>query len=132
MCSLECGETAGLVTDQVCGGRLARATEGVERPNGWSGQRFALYAISSADLPMLQPEVGQHEPTMALGGGPDGSGSLKRLVSEAAGFLMNGGVFLLETNGKDQSSSAAERLTSRSPPRFRDVGIHRDVVAMRI
>ena len=97
----------------------------------WKGRMGGLISnppyIPSADLPMLQPEVGRHEPTMALDGGPDGSGSLKRLVSEAAGFLMSGGVLLLETNGKDQTSSVAERLTSGSPLRFRDVGIHRDV-----
>ena len=97
----------------------------------WKGRMGGLVSnppyIPSTDLPELQPEVGWHEPTIALDGGPDGSEALRRLVGEAAGFLMVGGVLLMETNGKDQSSAAAEGLTSGSPSGFRDVEIHRDL-----
>ena len=46
--------------------------------------------------PILQPEVREHEPAMALFGGADGLALIRRLVPQAADHLRPGGVLLFE------------------------------------
>ncbi len=57
--------------------------------------------IRSSDLPMLEPEVRDHEPRVALDGGEDGLRDYRALAPEILRVLKPGGLFLVET-GADQ------------------------------
>ncbi|NMF84959.1 peptide chain release factor N(5)-glutamine methyltransferase [Nodosilinea sp. P-1105] len=52
--------------------------------------------IPSAVLPTLQPEVIDHEPTAALDGGDDGLRAIQTLIHQAPGYLVPGGLWLVE------------------------------------
>lgn len=52
--------------------------------------------IPSDLIPTLQPEVSQHEPTLALDGGIDGLDSIRYLVETAPAYLRPGGVWIVE------------------------------------
>jgi release factor glutamine methyltransferase len=52
--------------------------------------------IPTAGLAVLQPEVRDHEPHVALDGGPDGLAVIARLVSGSPPLLRRGGWLLLE------------------------------------
>lgn len=52
--------------------------------------------IPSGLVPILQPEVSQHEPFIALEGGADGLDAFRTIVPQAAQCLQPGGVLLLE------------------------------------
>nr|GEU96925.1 RNA methyltransferase family protein [Tanacetum cinerariifolium] len=57
--------------------------------------------IPSGHIDGLQPEVGRHEPILALDGGDDGMSDLLRICNGAASMLKSGGFFAFETNGED-------------------------------
>ena len=68
--------------------------------------------ITEAELPTLQPEVRDYEPTLALTGQPgatgaDGTRLHRRLIDEAPRFLKPGGWLLLEV-GQGQAEAVAE------------------------
>jgi len=69
--------------------------------------------IRSAEIAALQPEVRDHEPRLALDGGPDGLDAYRLLAPEMLRVVKPGGRFLVEI-GHDQSA-AVEAL-------FRDAG----------
>jgi release factor glutamine methyltransferase len=69
--------------------------------------------IPSADIETLDPEVRDHEPRLALDGGPDGLDAYRLLAPEILRVLKPGGVFTVEI-GYDQAR-AVEAL-------FRDAG----------
>jgi release factor glutamine methyltransferase len=52
--------------------------------------------IPSADIASLAPEVSDHEPRLALDGGPDGLDAYRSLSGEILRVLKAGGVFVLE------------------------------------
>jgi len=52
--------------------------------------------IPSDLIPTLQPEVSQHEPTLALDGGIDGLDCIRYLVETAPAYLRPGGVWIVE------------------------------------
>ncbi len=52
--------------------------------------------IPSSEMAGLMPDVGQHEPHLALDGGPQGLTLIARLLNEAAPKLYAGGLILLE------------------------------------
>lgn len=52
--------------------------------------------VPSATFASLQPEIRDHEPRVALDGGPDGMDYIERIIREGAGFLKSGGWLLLE------------------------------------
>jgi len=52
--------------------------------------------IPSDMIPTLQPEVAQHEPTLALDGGIDGLDCIRYLVEIAPRYLRPGGVWIVE------------------------------------
>ncbi|XWK90823.1 MAG: peptide chain release factor N(5)-glutamine methyltransferase [Phormidium sp.] len=53
--------------------------------------------IPSNIVPTLQPEVANHEPHLALDGGNDGLDCIRLLVASAPGYLLPGGIWLIET-----------------------------------
>ena len=69
--------------------------------------------IPTADIDTLEPEVRDHEPRLALDGGPDGLDAYRLLAPEILRVLRPGGLFAVEI-GYDQSK-AVEAL-------FRDAG----------
>ena len=52
--------------------------------------------IATAEIDTLEPEVRDHEPRMALDGGPDGMDILRRIIGGAPAHLKPGGLLLLE------------------------------------
>ncbi|MBW2030408.1 MAG: peptide chain release factor N(5)-glutamine methyltransferase [Deltaproteobacteria bacterium] len=63
--------------------------------------------IPSGTFTSLQPEIRDHEPRVALDGGPDGMDCIERIIREGAGFLKSGGWLLLEM-GPGQMSRARQ------------------------
>jgi release factor glutamine methyltransferase len=56
----------------------------------------------SAVFDTLAPEITEHEPRLAIDGGPDGLGVIRRLVAEAPRWLQPGAPLVLETFGDEQ------------------------------
>lgn len=60
--------------------------------------------IPSGDIPGLDPEVRDHDPVLALDGGPDGLQAYRDLAPEIARILKPGGTFAVEI-GWDQGAA---------------------------
>ena len=83
--------------------------------------------IPQSQLSTLQREVRDHEPNLALDGGPGaGLDSLRPLCSSAARALACGGFLALETAGKEQASKVASDLLEKSGA-FEEVQLHEDL-----
>jgi release factor glutamine methyltransferase len=65
--------------------------------------------IPDDEVPTLVPDIKNHEPHLALCGGPDGLAILRRLVKAAPGWLAPGGVLALEV-GAEQAERVAKGL----------------------
>jgi release factor glutamine methyltransferase len=65
--------------------------------------------IPSAAIDQLDPVVRDHEPRLALDGGPDGLGALRAIIAGAGRALAPGGVLLLE-HQYDQSGAVLDLL----------------------
>lgn len=83
--------------------------------------------IPSALLPDLDPVVRDHEPTMALDGGPDGLVAIRAIVAGAPAALAPGGLLLLEHH-HDQSDAVLALLRAAG---LRQVRAHRDLEGVR-
>lgn len=89
--------------------------------------------IPDAELDRLQPEVARYEPRLALAGGADGLTIYRRLIPEAAAYLVIGGILAMEV-GMGQAQ-AVRRIVSEAGPYGGanilpdDAGIERLVVA---
>jgi release factor glutamine methyltransferase len=70
--------------------------------------------VKSSDWTVLPPEVRDHEPRLALDGGPDGLDVVRRLLAQAPHYLRPRGALCLEI-GADQGQAAA-RLAADSFP----------------
>lgn len=78
------------------------------------GQRFHLITsnppyIESGEIAGLMPEVREHDPRLALDGGPDGLSAYRAIASEAGLFLEPGGALLLEI-GATQAAAVSDIL----------------------
>ncbi|KAJ1266360.1 hypothetical protein BS78_08G145200 [Paspalum vaginatum] len=69
--------------------------------------------IPNVDLPGLQPEVGWHEPKLALDGGKDGLEHLLHLCEGLSSVLKPGGFFVFETNGDKQSEFLVDLISTK-------------------
>ncbi|MEN9258197.1 MAG: peptide chain release factor N(5)-glutamine methyltransferase [Gloeomargarita sp. SRBZ-1_bins_9] len=78
--------------------------------------------IPSALLATLPPEV-QHEPQLALDGGPDGLQPLRYLVTTAPLYLQPGGLWAVETMS-GQTTAVVHFLTEQGG--YRDIQVFRD------
>ncbi|MDP6346438.1 MAG: peptide chain release factor N(5)-glutamine methyltransferase [Alphaproteobacteria bacterium] len=65
--------------------------------------------IASATIGGLSPEVGHHDPRLALDGGPDGLAAYRAIAGELARLLAPGGQALLEC-GVGQADAVADLL----------------------
>jgi release factor glutamine methyltransferase len=62
--------------------------------------------IPSGEIDALEPEVREHDPRLALDGGPDGLAFFRRLAAEAAPHLKQSGRLMMEC-GDDQAAVVA-------------------------
>lgn len=81
------------------------------------GQRFSLITanppyIATDELPTLQPDVRDYEPTLALTSGSDGLDLVRRLLDEAPAYLEPGGSLALEI-GAGQAPEVKQLFTQR-------------------
>jgi release factor glutamine methyltransferase len=90
--------------------------------------------IPSADVDTLAPEVRDHEPRLALDGGPDGFAVFDRILAGAAERLTDGGWLMVEI-GADQESAARAKAEATAGlsllPTVRDGDGHPRVLVMR-
>jgi release factor glutamine methyltransferase len=63
--------------------------------------------ISSSEIPTLMPEVRDHEPRLALDGGPDGLAFYRRIAAEAARWLKPNGWLIVEI-GSQQADGVGD------------------------
>ncbi len=61
--------------------------------------------VSADEWALLPPSIRDHEPRLALDGGPDGLGVIRRLLSQSQGLLRPGGGLLIEI-GSSQGEAA--------------------------
>jgi release factor glutamine methyltransferase len=80
--------------------------------------------VPTGAIATLPTDVRDHEPLLALDGGPDGLDVLRRLAPRAAHWLAPGGWLLCEI-GEDQAGTAAALLTGAGLAR---AAIHQDLV----
>jgi len=79
-------------------------------PTALSG-RIDVLAVNAPYVPteeiaLMPPEARDHEPTVALDGGPDGLDVHRRVAAAAAGWLAPGGVVLIETSRQQAPGTA--------------------------
>lgn len=79
--------------------------------------------IPSGDIAGLDPEVRDHDPVLALDGGPDGLQAYRDLAPEIARILKPGGVFAVEI-GWDQGAAVRALFEAAG---FDDVKVVRDL-----
>ena len=79
--------------------------------------------IPSGDIPGLDPEVRDHDPVLALDGGPDGLQAYRDLAPEIAWILKPGGIFAVEI-GWDQGPQVKTLFEAAG---FPDVRIIKDL-----
>ncbi|KAK9674286.1 hypothetical protein RND81_12G223400 [Saponaria officinalis] len=82
--------------------------------------------IPSEDMGGLQPEVGKHEPWLALDGGVEGLDYLSYLCAKTSTMLKPGGFFAFETNGEKQCKILANYLENMTGDSICNVNIVSD------
>lgn len=90
--------------------------------------------VASDAIPGLDPEVRDHDPALALDGGPDGLDAYRVIAPLAARLLVPGGLLALEV-GWTQAAEVAALLTRAGfadVARRRDLGGHERVVSGRL
>jgi release factor glutamine methyltransferase len=79
--------------------------------------------VPSGQIELLPRDVRDHEPRLALDGGPDGLDVLRRVAALAPRWLAPGGVLLSEI-GEDQGDAATRALADAG---FGEVRLHHDL-----
>jgi release factor glutamine methyltransferase len=96
-----------------CGVELLAGDLDAPLPADLAGRVDVLCAnvpyVPSGAIPTLPRDVRDHEPLLALDGGPDGLDVLRRVAARAGRWLAPGGVLLCEI-GDDQGEAAAALL----------------------
>lgn len=90
--------------------------------------------VTPAELAELAPEVQDHEPRLALDGGPDGLAFYRRIAADAGRFLRPGGTVLVEV-GHTQADAVAALFAARpeweAAPTVKDMAARPRVVGAR-
>lgn len=79
--------------------------------------------IPTGQIPLLDPEVREHEPVNALDGGPDGLFFYRKIAEEAGCYLSAGGRLFLEI-GYDQGESVPKLLAENG---WKEIKVARDL-----
>jgi release factor glutamine methyltransferase len=92
--------------------------------------------IRSSDIACLPREVRDHDPHLALDGGPDGLDAYRVLIPETGRLLSRGGIVVVET-GQGQSADIEALMTSAGlaldgPPKPDLAGIPRAVAGRKM
>lgn len=90
--------------------------------------------IESAAIGTLMVEVREHDPRLALDGGPDGVRPYRAIAREAASFLKPGGALLLEI-GTGQGAAVTDILAEAGFKQIEveyDLGGHERMIVARI
>lgn len=95
-----------------------------------AGSTFDLIAsnppyIAQGEFAALAPDVRDHEPRLALDGGPDGLAFYRRIATAAGTFLKPGGSLLLEIGYTQEAAVRAllgERPEFEAGPTLKDMG----------
>lgn len=74
--------------------------------------------VPTGDIEFLPPEARDHEPRVALDGGPDGLDLLRRVAAGAPDWLAPGGHLLIEISERQVPQAAAAFETSGLTPRI--------------
>ena len=82
--------------------------------------------VTSAELAQLAPEVRDHDPSLALDGGPDGLRAYRALVADAPRLIGAAGHMVIEV-GAGQADGVASLFASQQPL---DVTAARDLAGM--
>lgn len=80
--------------------------------------------LPSALYPTLPVEVREHEPVMAIDGGPDGLAFIRPIVAGAVRVLRPGGALVIETAGGAHAADVAALLDGAG---FSEVGVFADL-----
>jgi release factor glutamine methyltransferase len=95
--------------------------------NNLKGQLSAIVSnppyIPSQTVLTLQPEVTDHEPHLALDGGPDGLDCIRTLIATSQTYLHPGGLWLIELM-QGQAETVAALLTQQG---YDHIAIHPDL-----
>ncbi|MBD0269623.1 MAG: protein-(glutamine-N5) methyltransferase, release factor-specific, partial [Cyanobacteria bacterium Co-bin8] len=95
------------------------------------GQVAALVSnppyIPTATVQTLEPEVVNHEPTLALDGGPDGLDAIRQLAAAAPDYLCSGGLWLAEMMA-GQAPTVSALLEQQEA--YTEVQIHADLTGI--
>jgi release factor glutamine methyltransferase len=83
--------------------------------------------IPTHNILTLAPEVNNHEPHLALDGGPDGLSSLKTLIAEGTAYLCPGGILLTELMA-GQAPAVAQLLAQSD---YTNIDIHNDLAKIQ-
>jgi release factor glutamine methyltransferase len=127
-------DTASLNADRLGLGRRAvwLRADGLE---SIAGPFHMLVAnppyVRTGEIPALEPEVRNFDPTDALDGGPDGLAMYRRLLPRIANVISAGGWVVLEV-GHDQAADVAALLASKEAGiDAAGIRIHHDVAGRR-
>ncbi|MCI9198191.1 MAG: peptide chain release factor N(5)-glutamine methyltransferase [Lachnospiraceae bacterium] len=93
--------------------------------------RFAMIVsnppyIPTGEIQALMEEVRDHDPHLALDGGADGLDLYRRLIRESLGYLLPGGVLLMEI-GADQGGWIRTHMQEQG---YRDVQVVKDLAGL--
>lgn len=80
--------------------------------------------VRTADWQRLDPEIREHEPRLALDGGSDGLGVVRRLLEQAAPFVARGAALYVEI-GADEGAEALASARMLMP--FAHCGVRPDL-----
>jgi release factor glutamine methyltransferase len=91
--------------------------------------------VTPAEMAALAPEVREHEPRLALDGGPDGLAFYRRIAADAGRFLLPGGTVLVEV-GHTQAAAVQGLFAARPGwevgPAVKDMGGRLRVVSAKL
>lgn len=82
--------------------------------------------IPTGEIQTLMEEVRDHDPRLALDGGADGLDLYRRLIPESLGYLLPGGVLLMEI-GSDQGGWIRTHMQEQG---YQDVQVVRDLTGL--
>lgn len=92
--------------------------------------------IRSADIAELATEVRDHDPLLALDGGPDGLDAYRAIIPEAARLLAAGGALVVEAgegqSGQIQGLMTAAGLKLDRPAKADLAGVRRAVAGLKL